>query len=458
MRKPNKKTVRASIRGSVPDGKLKRAKLLLSNAKYGQTRISGFTEYADDRKTVAKLGTPMSDDAAGITIRGHETRHATKHTRSRKKPMTENEAQAGQIVDDVNVESIPLPHISGDALEQYRRAHLATAVKDLRDLLNDKSPDSWQKRNNRLLAGMRIKAMLRHYREGTTKPKTIKQAIKAHRKLAEVLGTETSRALTKIIQLAQGRYRARAISLLTLLMETADAENNENEDMPPQPDREGDLLLMPVTHGDAMDGHMEINDLRPKSAYTAKERTITRRYAPDGVHLNVARYVNAIVSGDSNGLFARRLRRKAGGTVVIDASGSMGATAENLTVLARLIPTATIAYYSGHANGHGTLAIYAHGGMRYSGQLPDETLMGGNAVDLPAVRWLMANAKPWTLVSDLEFTGGVYGSEIVAHALVERAQKRGELTVYGSLDAAYEAFGGKDMLADAMKLHSGGTR
>ena len=35
------------------------------------------------------------------------------------------------------------------------------------------------------------------------------------------------------------------------------------------------------------------------------------------------------------------------------------------------------------------------------------------------------------------------GSEIVAHALVERAVNRGDLKVYRSLDAAYEAFGGK---------------
>jgi chaperone required for assembly of F1-ATPase len=75
--------------------------------------------------------------------------------------------------------------------------------------------------------------------------------------------------------------------------------------------------------------------------------------------------------------------------------------------------------------------------------------MGGNAVDLPAVKWLMKHPKPWVLVSDLEFCGGVLGSEIVAHALVERAVARGELTVYRSLDAAYEAFGGKGDLGDA---------
>src|SRR5262249_8012910 len=139
-----------------------------------------------------------------------------------------------------------------------------------------------------------------------------------------------------------------------------------------------------------------IIDLRPKSVYTAKERQISCKYAPDGVHLNATRYVAAIVSGDSRGLFARRIRHKPGGTVVIDASGSMSPSIESLTLLARLIPTATIAYYSGgHKKGEGILAVFADQGKRFNGTLPDETLLGGNNVDLPAVRWLMQHSKPW---------------------------------------------------------------
>ena len=142
-----------------------------------------------------------------------------------------------------------------------------------------------------------------------------------------------------------------------------------------------------VVEGSALEGHMEIFDLRPKSVFTSKEKTISRRYAPNGVIINATRYVAAIVSGDSNGLFARRVRQKPGGTVLIDASGSMGASRENLRKLCELIPTATVAYYSGtDRNGKGILTIYAYKGKRYAGELPARTLQGGNSVGDAVVR------------------------------------------------------------------------
>jgi hypothetical protein len=208
------------------------------------------------------------------------------------------------------------------------------------------------------------------------------------------------------------------------------------------PERDGEMLS-PVTGGDALDGKMSIVDLRPKTVPCDKEKSISKRHTPDGVIINPARFVSAIVSGNANGLFMRRVRQKPGGCVVIDASGSMGATKGNLSELCKLVPTATVGYYSGDCSGRGDLCVYAAKGKRYNDQLPEDHLHGGNAVDLPAIKWLMRHPKPWTLVSDLEFCGGVLGSEIVAHALVERAVNRGDLKVYRSLDAAYEAFGGK---------------
>jgi hypothetical protein len=459
--KPNRKTVRAAIRGSVPQAKLQKARILLRDGT-DKLSIGGFTEYGTDRKTVVKLGAPAGDKAFDITVRGHETRHATRHKLGRKKLMTPNEAIASQIVDDVNIESTRLPQISTSGLEQYRRAHLATAMRGLRGMLQDKRTqrDTYETRNARLLEAVRTTAMLAHYggvSSRATYP-TQKTAHKAAIKLADLMGERTAKAIRAIIALAKRRNgRARAISLLTMLLEEPPAEDNDGEIHPPR-EREGEILL-PVMHGDAIEGKMKVLDLRPKSAYTAKERQVSMRYAPNGVHLNPTRYVSAIVGGDSKGLFSRRVRQKPGGTVVIDASGSMAATAENLTVLARLIPTATIAYYSGEgSNGRGVLAVYADKGKRFSGSLPERTLLGGNSVDLPAVRWMLQHPKPWTFVSDLQFGGGTLGSEVIAKALLERAQARGDVTIYESLDAAYEAFGGKGSLDDAAyKLHRGGT-
>ena len=450
-RTPTKRTVSAAIRASVPHGKLRAAKIVLSDAASLNSGIGGFTEYdRASRGHVVKIGAPQSDDARGITIRGHETRHASRHHPARRKPMTENEAVAGQIVDDVNIEMSALPNVSH--IRPYRRAHLATAVSDLRTIVNKARKaaagtiqNDYAFRNGQILCGVRTAAMLHHYGSGTGDE--IGTRMRGLRKLRDAIGDNTLNAIHKVIRYARNsRQRAKAISMLTALMETEDAdvvEMPEDVEMPALSD-----ILAPVMKGDALEGHMKIHDLRPKAVYCSKEKEISMRYTPDGVHLNAARFVNAIVSGESHGLFSRRVRQKPGGTVLIDASGSMGATKENLTALCELCPTATVAYYSGtDSGGKGDLYIYAFGGKRYAGDLPDH--MGGNSVDLPAIRWMMELPKPWSLVSDLEFCGGVLGSEEIAHALVERHERRGELTVYRSLDEAFDAFGGKGRLGDA---------
>ena len=173
MRKPSRKTVRDSIRASVPKGKLRAAKIVLADNPEKNSPIGGFTEY--DRETsgghVVKIGAPAGDNAHGITIRGHETRHATRHTPKRKKPMTENEAMASQIVDDVNIECTPLPNT--DSVRPYRRAHLAVAMSGVRTLqrnaraVRDKlAADNAALRNGQLLNAVRTTAMLHSYAQG----------------------------------------------------------------------------------------------------------------------------------------------------------------------------------------------------------------------------------------------------------------------------------------------------
>jgi hypothetical protein len=455
---PNKKTVRSAIRGSVPDGKLRKAKILVRDSKYTHESVSGFTEYDQSKGAiVVKLGAPLRDDASGITVRGHETRHATKHKATRKKPMTLNEAKASQIVDDVNVETIPLPNVNPDHLVTYKRAHLATALTDLRNMLNRKRkidagviPNTIEARNDMLTHAVRVLAMVDHY--GDRMQYTDLDAIrkKARLRLTKVIGHKTRKGLFEVIRLAKSqRTRNRAISMLVNLMEVESTREEEEDQHEVMIKHEPPDILSPVVEGTAMDGKMDIRNLMPKNVFCSKEKQITRRFTPDGVNINTARYVNAVVSGDSRGLFARRIRNKSGGVVLIDASGSMHANEKNVAALCALLPTATVAYYSGRGGqGKGELVIYAYNGMRYAGRLPEDSLHDGNNVDLPAIQWMMRLPKPWHLVSDLGFCGGVLGAETIAHALVERATQRGDLTVHCSLDAAYEAFGGKGMMPD----------
>jgi hypothetical protein len=441
MKKPHKGTVRAGIRGSVPGGKLCQAQITLSKAKQNQAAIGGFTEYAPKGGAVVKIGAPSGDDAFGISVRGHETRHATRHKPARRKPMTGNEAIASQIVDDVNVETSPLPRgIKG--LRAYKRAHCAVAMTDVRTLAakgrlvrSGKVADSVALRNSNLLCALRSTAMLAHYdAEGG---QSVFKGAMATRK---AIGERMFDAIQKVIALAKSRRtRARAISMLVALMEEPEPEDGDSEE---RERGEGEPNLLPPEEGKAADGHMAIIDLRPKSVFCCREKSISRRYAPNGVIINAHRFVNAIVNRCADGLFARRVRQKPGGTVLIDASGSMGVSAERLLALCETIPTATVAYYSGHdGTGKGKLCVYALAGKRFADKLPPLTMMGGNAVDLPALRWMFRQPRPWTLVSDLAFCGGTLGSEEIAHALVERATARGELSVEHSLDSAFETFG-----------------
>jgi hypothetical protein len=454
--KPSRKTVRAAIRGSVPGGKLRKAKIILAErAQLAGSPIGGFTEYDQkNRRDVVKLGAPLDDSAEGITIRGHETRHATRHTPTRKKPVSELEALIGQVVDDVNIESTDLPQVSPGLLKPYKRAHLTTAMKGVRVIKNTARkvkagviPDAVPLRNGQLIHSVRTIAMLKHYGQpdfnnGDYAGMHVKD--RGLKKIRDAIGHRMLNAVSRIATMAiSRRKRAKAISMLLALMESE--PNPEIEEGEEGPKGDGDFLL-PEQDGDALDGHMQITDLKPKSVYCAKEKSISMRKTPNGVIINPSRYVAAIVSGDANGLFSKRVRQKPGGCVMIDASGSMGASRENLSALCKLVPQAVVAYYSGSGYGKGELCVYANKGMRFADELPEGTLHGGNAVDLPAIRWMMRFPKPWVLVSDLKFCGGVLGSEDVAKAIVERETRNGNLKVYRSLDEAYEAFGGKGPL------------
>ena len=260
--RPNRKTVRAAIRGSVPGGKLRRAKIVLADAVQLQgSPIGGFTEYDQkNRRDVVKLGAPMADTAEGITIRGHETRHATRHTPTRRKPVSEIEALIGQIVDDVNVESGDLPSLSPGLMRPYKRAHLTTATKGVRVIKNTHRkvkagliPDTVQLRNGQLIHSVRTLAMLKHYGEpdfnaGDYDGMKVKdRGVKAIR---NAIGHRMLNAVNRVVTMAVSRRkRAKAISMLLALMEE---EPNPDVEEDPRDRPLGDQEIMaPVQDGDA---------------------------------------------------------------------------------------------------------------------------------------------------------------------------------------------------------------
>jgi hypothetical protein len=121
---------------------------------------------------------------------------------------------------------------------------------------------------------------------------------------------------------------------------------------------------------------------------------------------------------DGRGWRERRRRRHAGGTVLIDCSGSMSLTPEALEDLVAANPAALIATYSGdEGRQSGRLHIVARGGRRVR---PQHLRPPGlhNVCDGPALEWLGRQPPPRIWVSD----GGVTGrGEVSTPALLADA-------------------------------------
>jgi hypothetical protein len=115
-------------------------------------------------------------------------------------------------------------------------------------------------------------------------------------------------------------------------------------------------------------------------------------------------------------IFAGR-RRKVGGSVLVDASGSMHWDTEALIEVVSSAPAATVGVYSGQG-GRGMLRVVAKRGRR----VPDElvrTPMRGNEVDIPALEWLGKQPGPRVWLSD----GQVCGSGMDTSFLLGMALK-----------------------------------
>lgn len=137
----------------------------------------------------------------------------------------------------------------------------------------------------------------------------------------------------------------------------------------------------------------------PPLDFVAQVRIKARRRKNDECGVDVRALDRMLVDGR---VFSCR-KRVPGGTVLIDNSGSMGFTAQQVKRIMMLAPAATIAYYEGNGT-DGRLVIAAK-----RGKIMDEAGMhrkwGDNTVDGPALVWLAGQAAPRYWVSDEGVTG-----------------------------------------------------
>ena len=93
-----------------------------------------------------------------------------------------------------------------------------------------------------------------------------------------------------------------------------------------------------------------------------------------------------------------------GGTILIDASGSMSFDGKDILEIMQLLPAVTIAMYNGSGD-TGDLRIIAKNGKRVSEKYLDEHSGYGNIVDGPALEWLGTQPARRIWVSDMHVFG-----------------------------------------------------
>ena len=102
-------------------------------------------------------------------------------------------------------------------------------------------------------------------------------------------------------------------------------------------------------------------------------------------------------------IFKQKQRVK-GGTILIDASGSMQFDGQDILDIMMMLPAVNIAMYNGYYQ-DGDLRIIAKNGMRVDDKYLYEHSGGGNVVDGPALRWLAEMPERRIWVSDMKVFG-----------------------------------------------------
>ncbi len=102
-------------------------------------------------------------------------------------------------------------------------------------------------------------------------------------------------------------------------------------------------------------------------------------------------------------IFQQRHRVK-GGTILIDASGSMRFDGADILEIMEQLPAVNIAMYNGYGI-TGSLRVIAKGGRRVHDDYLWDHKGGGNVVDGPALRWLAEMPQRRIWVSDMKVFG-----------------------------------------------------
>lgn len=105
-----------------------------------------------------------------------------------------------------------------------------------------------------------------------------------------------------------------------------------------------------------------------------------------------------------DGRVFQRVRRSRGGTVLVDCSGSMSLSGEDIEKVLEHSPGAAVAVYSGNSR-DGVLRVLAADGRQAEKEWAKAPAGGSNVIDGPALQWLSKQQKPRIWISDGQVTG-----------------------------------------------------
>lgn len=399
---------------------------------------------------VVGLSLPSTASARGRIIRAHELLHGA-HSPGRRRTDSDFPEIVRNAAEDVHVHAVgwpaqPLAHLTRDAL--------AIASQDARGAWHGQIRTD-EDYNLAILCIVRSAAMIRGAYAGAQQAgdgkgmRSAAQAMARFRKrTGATYGPAVTAAAARVVALIEQRKASafrEACELIQALMRWPDPESEAQRQRIDlgEPDS-GEPNLESGEQGEG-DSGTEAGDIPPMSIIRLPLRESTdpmhakRGAARSGSRLNHARVARAVASHSTSGLF-QRIRRKQGGAVCIDASGSMALSPEALADLCKAAPAATVGYYSSGSpipGAFGTLSIFATGGKR---AIECPRIGGGNDVDLWAIRWLLRQPAPRFLVTDRGFCGGPVGQDTAAHVELERAERAGLVTVFETVEEAKQGF------------------
>jgi hypothetical protein len=151
-----------------------------------------------------------------------------------------------------------------------------------------------------------------------------------------------------------------------------------------------------VAHG--VHGKAKIKPFRPDERIDKAIRELRKSSSDRGV---VPRRMHRMASDRK--VFTRKTT-VAGGSMMIDCSGSMGLYKEDIREIVELLPASNVAGYVGYnrkINGYdGQIQIIAQNGRISNDALESLSNHGANSVDLDGLRWLAEQPEPRIWVSD----------------------------------------------------------